>query len=79
MAWRSRQLGSEPITLQDVLSYPMAPLAWLTGVSWPDARAVESLLGIKTVLNELIAYSVPPQSPKPGGIISSSRGGVRRR
>ncbi|MDQ3440886.1 MAG: hypothetical protein M3478_11105, partial [Planctomycetota bacterium] len=46
------------MTLQDLVSYPMAPLAWLCGVSWPDAREVGSLLGIKVVLNELIAYSV---------------------
>jgi len=44
-------------TLEQLLSYPMAPLAWLSGVSWHDARPVGSLLGIKTVLNELIAYS----------------------
>ena len=58
LAWTSRQLGFEPLTLQAMLSYPMAPLAWLCGVSWSDAREVGSLLGIKTVLNELIAYSV---------------------
>jgi len=49
--------GGEPITLQRILSYPMAPLAWLCGVSWADARDVGALLGIKTVLNELIAYA----------------------
>ncbi|HEV2292929.1 MAG TPA: nucleoside transporter C-terminal domain-containing protein [Tepidisphaeraceae bacterium] len=62
IAWSSRKLGlaaltGEPLTLQNLLSYPMAPLAWLTGVPWSDARDVGSLLGIKTVLNELIAYS----------------------
>ena len=45
------------LTLEQLLSYPMAPLAWLSGVSWHDAKPVGSLLGIKTVLNELIAYS----------------------
>ena len=44
------------VTLQDVLGYAFQPLAWLTGVSWHESRAVGSLLGIKTVLNELIAY-----------------------
>src|SRR2546428_6640713 len=34
----------------------MAPLAWLSGVNWHDSRAVGSLLGVKTVLNEFIAY-----------------------
>src|SRR5688500_5811718 len=63
IAWTSRTTGlaamiGEPLTLQGFLSYPMAPLAWLCGVSWNDAREVGSLLGIKTVLNELIAYSV---------------------
>jgi CNT family concentrative nucleoside transporter len=62
IAWSSRKVGmaalsGEPLTLQNLLSYPMAPLAWLCGVSWDDARAVGSLLGIKTVLTELIAYS----------------------
>ena len=33
------------------------PLAWLSGCSWQDSRQVGSLLGVKTVLNELIAYS----------------------
>jgi CNT family concentrative nucleoside transporter len=57
IAWATRRVGLEPITLQNLLSYPMAPLAWLTGVSWSDAHEVGSLLGIKTVLNELIAYA----------------------
>ncbi|MGB7157882.1 MAG: nucleoside transporter C-terminal domain-containing protein [Tepidisphaeraceae bacterium] len=62
IGYGSRKIGiaslvGEPITLQSILSYPMAPLAWLCGVSWSDARDVGSLLGIKTVLNELIAYA----------------------
>jgi CNT family concentrative nucleoside transporter len=52
----------QPLTLQQMLSYPMSPLAWLSGVSWRDSRAVGSLLGIKTVLNELLAYSDMRQS-----------------
>ncbi len=59
IAYAARTVGfaGEPLTLQSLLSYPMAPLAWLCGVSWADARDVGSLLGVKTVLNELIAYS----------------------
>jgi CNT family concentrative nucleoside transporter len=44
-------------TLEQFLGYVFRPLAWLCGVSWREAQAVGSLLGIKTVLNELIAYS----------------------
>lgn len=59
MTWTCAKLHvshGQPVTLEMLLSYPMAPLAWLSGVSWHDARPVGSLLGIKTVLNELLAY-----------------------
>ena len=48
--------AGHPITLQAIFGYVFQPLAWLTGVSWGESRQVGSLLGIKTVLNELIAY-----------------------
>ncbi|MDB5297417.1 MAG: Na+ dependent nucleoside transporter protein [Phycisphaerales bacterium] len=48
--------GQPPLSLQAILGYLLAPVAWLTGVSWADARTVGSLVGVKTVLNELIAY-----------------------
>ena len=34
----------------------MAPVCWLMGLPWPQAVTAGSLMGIKTVLNELIAY-----------------------
>ena len=45
------------ITLQRMLGYIAAPLAWLTGVPWDESVRVGSLIGVKTVLNELFAYS----------------------
>jgi CNT family concentrative nucleoside transporter len=45
-----------PYTLQGALGWAFAPLAWLAGISWNDAPAAGSLLGTKTVLNELVAY-----------------------
>jgi CNT family concentrative nucleoside transporter len=45
-----------PYTLQGALGWLLAPLAWLAGVPWSEARAAGSLLGTKTVINELIAY-----------------------
>jgi CNT family concentrative nucleoside transporter len=45
-----------PYTLQGALGWLLAPLAWLCGVPWSDARAAGALLGTKTVLNELVAY-----------------------
>jgi CNT family concentrative nucleoside transporter len=45
-----------PYTLQGMLGWLLAPLAWLAGVPWPEAQAAGSLLGTKTVVNELVAY-----------------------
>jgi len=46
----------EPLTLQRMLGVIMAPVVWLIGVPWSDAMTAGSLMGIKTVLNELLAY-----------------------
>jgi CNT family concentrative nucleoside transporter len=43
-------------TLEEMLGWLFAPLAWLIGIPWAESTTVGSLLGIKTVLNELIAY-----------------------
>ena len=45
-----------PYTLQGILGWALAPLAWLAGIPWSEAQAAGNLLGTKTVLNELVAY-----------------------
>ena len=49
-------LGGEPLTLQRILGYIMAPVAWLIGIPWSEAFRAGALLGTKTILNEFIAY-----------------------
>jgi CNT family concentrative nucleoside transporter len=49
-------LGGAPITLQRLLGYAMAPVCWLMGIPWSQAPLAGALMGIKTVLNEFIAY-----------------------
>jgi CNT family concentrative nucleoside transporter len=49
-------VAGEPVTLQRLLGYIMAPLVWLMGIPWAEAFTAGSLMGIKTVLNEFIAY-----------------------
>jgi concentrative nucleoside transporter, CNT family len=62
-------LGDTPITLQRIFGWVLAPLAWLTGIPWSEATAAGALLGTKTVLNELIAFSdlsrLPPEVLSP--------------
>jgi CNT family concentrative nucleoside transporter len=45
-----------PYTLQGLLGWMLAPLAWLAGVPWDEAHVAGALLGTKTVINELVAY-----------------------
>jgi CNT family concentrative nucleoside transporter len=44
------------LNLESVLGWILAPLAWVMGVPWQDAPEVGSLLGMKTALNEFVAY-----------------------
>jgi concentrative nucleoside transporter, CNT family len=49
-------IGGAAISMQRILGYAMAPVCRLMGVPWPQAVTAGSLMGVKTVLNELIAY-----------------------
>lgn len=56
LGWAGSLAGLTDLTLEAILGWILAPLAWLMGVPWSDAPAVASLMGVKTVLNEFIAY-----------------------
>ena len=45
-----------PLTLERIAGWIFAPIAWLMGIDWTEAAKVGSLLGVKSVLNEFIAY-----------------------
>jgi CNT family concentrative nucleoside transporter len=49
-------VGGAPLTMERIGGWLFAPVAWLMGVPWDESQKVGSLLGIKTVLNEFIAY-----------------------
>ena len=49
-------LYGAPLSLERIAGWVFAPLAWLMGVPWSEAVGAGKLLGIKTVLNEFIAY-----------------------
>ena len=49
-------IAGAPITLQRLLGYVMAPVCWLIGIPWKEAVTAGGLMGMKTILNEFIAY-----------------------
>ena len=48
--------GYEAVTLQQILGYVFAPIAFLIGIPWSEALQAGSLLGQKLVVNEFVAY-----------------------
>jgi CNT family concentrative nucleoside transporter len=44
------------LSIERMLGWAFAPLAWLIGIPWAECAKAGTLLGVKTVLNELIAY-----------------------
>ncbi len=61
LGWGSDLTGissvlGESLTIEMVLGWVFAPIAWLIGVPWVDAVNMGSLLGTKIVLNEFVAY-----------------------
>jgi concentrative nucleoside transporter, CNT family len=49
-------LGGAPLTVERILGWVFSPFVWLLGVPWQEAGTAGGLMGIKLVLNELIAY-----------------------
>ncbi len=66
-------ISGEPVTLQRLLGLFMAPVTWLMGVPWSEAGTAGSLMGIKTVLNEFLAYlelaQTPPETLSPRSVL----------
>jgi CNT family concentrative nucleoside transporter len=52
-----------PVSLERGLGFVMAPLTWLAGVPWAEAQTAGALMGVKTVLNEFVAYLQLAQLP----------------
>ncbi|MEX6633751.1 NupC/NupG family nucleoside CNT transporter [Hyphococcus lacteus] len=49
-------VAGAPLTLERMLGVVFAPLMWLAGVPWNEAFDAGSLMGVKTAVNELVAY-----------------------
>ncbi len=56
LGWAGGLAGFGELSLQLLLGWLGAPLAWLMGTPWKDALEVGVLIGEKTALNEFVAY-----------------------
>jgi len=49
-------IAGAPVTLERMLGVVMAPVCWLMGIPWNEAVTAGALMGLKTILNEFVAY-----------------------
>lgn len=56
LGWSLGLIGIEGMTLQRIFGWVFTPIAWLIGIKSSEAGEVGTLLGVKMVLNEFVAY-----------------------
>ena len=56
LGWAGGLVGIDGLSLEGILGWLLAPVAWVMGVPWQDAASVGSLMGLKTVATEFVAY-----------------------
>jgi CNT family concentrative nucleoside transporter len=49
-------IDGQSLSIEQVLGWCFAPVAWLIGIPWSEAVPAGALLGTKLVLNELVAF-----------------------
>ena len=57
MGWIHIHVSWFPYSLQEILGWLFAPVAWLIGIPWHDAPRIGDLLGLRMVTNEFVAFS----------------------
>jgi len=55
--WVGGFFGNPELSLQGILGFVLRPLAWVMGTPWQDTAYVGGLIGVKTTLNEFVAYA----------------------
>ena len=61
-----------PLTLQMILGILLKPLVWLMGIPWEETSTAGGLLGIKTIINEMVAFEAFSKI-SPGALSEKSR------
>ncbi|HEX4809014.1 MAG TPA: nucleoside transporter C-terminal domain-containing protein [Bryobacteraceae bacterium] len=56
LGWLHSFIRWMPTSLQQILAWVFAPVAWMLGVAWNDCASIGNLLGTRMVLNEFVAY-----------------------
>ncbi len=58
------EVYGEAVSLERLLGWIMAPLCWLMGIPWQEATSAGTLMGVKTIFNEFLAFIQQSQLPE---------------
>jgi concentrative nucleoside transporter, CNT family len=56
VGWAGGYVGLPGVSIQDIMGVCLRPLAWVMGVPWAETQYVGALIGLKTTLNEFVAF-----------------------
>nr|CAD7412797.1 unnamed protein product [Timema cristinae] len=56
LTWIGDMVGVPDVTFVNIMGYIFIPLAWVMGVEWEQCGDVAKLVGLKTMVNEFVAY-----------------------
>ena len=61
---RFPSIGGEPLSIERILGWIFFPITFMMGVPWHEAAQSGSLLGVKTVLTEFVAFQQLGEIPR---------------
>lgn len=56
LSWLGMLVGFKELTFELILSKVFMPVSWMMGIPWNQCGDVGTLIGLKTVVNEFVAY-----------------------
>lgn len=56
LGYLSFLLGYEALTIEYIFGWIFTPVSWAIGIPWSESRDVGELIGLKTMVNEFVAY-----------------------
>ncbi|CAK9833522.1 Solute carrier family 28 member 3 [Anthophora retusa] len=66
LSWIGLLVGYKGLSFELILSKVFIPLSWIMGVPWDKCEYVATLIGLKTVVNEFVAYETLGKYKKQG-------------
>lgn len=73
VGWMGGWFGYPALSLQVLMGLALRPLAWVMGVPWSETGYVGGIIGLKTVLNEFIAFGTFASDMRAGTVALSPR------